>query len=157
MTEVQDTGFRLKGWHVLAGFVGAFSIIISVNIALAVNAVKTFPGLETKNSYVASQHFDADKAAQEALGWHVRADFRDGQVVLAIDDAAGAPVRVRDLHAVVGRATHVKEDVEPVFAFDGRHYVAPLELGGGNWNIRMTALAENGTTFRQRVILHVVH
>ena len=28
-------------------------------------------------------------------------------------------------------------------------------LGGGNWNIRMTALAEDGTLFEQRVILHV--
>lgn len=154
-TQVQDSGFRLKGWHVLAGFVGAFSVIIGVNLVLAYSAVHTFPGLEVKNSYVASQHFDADRAAQEALGWHIRADYRDGQVVLAIDDASGAPVRVRDLHAVVGRATHVKEDQEPVFAFDGTHYLAPATLGGGNWNIRMTALAEDGSRFQQRVILHV--
>lgn len=156
MTETGDSGFRLKGWHVLAGFVAAFGIIIAVNITLAVNAVRTFPGLEVANSYVASQTFDVDRAAQEALGWTVYADDVDGMVHLSITDRAGDPVRVKDLHAVVGRATNVKEDIEPVFAFNGKTYEAPLQLGGGNWNIRMTAVAEDGTVFKQRVVLHVV-
>jgi nitrogen fixation protein FixH len=77
-------------------------------------------------------------------------------VHLSITDRNGDPVRVKDLHAVVGRATNVKEDVEPVFAFNGTVYEAPLQLGAGNWNIRMTAVAEDGTVFRQRVVLHVV-
>lgn len=155
MDATTEKGFRIKGWHVLAGFVGAFGVIIGVNLVLAVNAVKTFPGLEVKNSYVASQHFDENRAAQESLGWAVRADAADGMVKLAITDESGAPVRVKDLHAVVGRATHVKQDVEPVFAFNGQVYEAPVTLGDGNWNIRMTAVAEDGTTFRQRVVLHV--
>lgn len=155
MDATTEKGFRIKGWHVLAGFVGAFGVIIGVNLVLAVNAVKTFPGLEVKNSYVASQHFDENRAAQESLGWAVRADAAEGMVKLAITDESGAPVRVKDLHAVVGRATHVKQDVEPVFAFNGQVYEAPVTLGDGNWNIRMTAVAEDGTTFRQRVVLHV--
>ena len=65
--------FKLTGWHVLAIFVGCFSVIVTVNLTLAYNAVATFPGLEVKNSYVASQHFDAERRAQEALGWDVRA------------------------------------------------------------------------------------
>ncbi len=146
---------KITGWHVFAIFALAFGVIIGVNLVLAFSAVKTFPGLEVKNSYVASQEFDLRKAAQEALGWKVRADHRDGQVVLSITDEAGAPVIVGDLHAVVGRATHVREDVEPQFAFDGTAYVAPLELGAGNWNIRMTALGSDGTEFSQRVVLHV--
>ncbi|MBY6091298.1 FixH family protein [Pseudooceanicola sp. 502str34] len=150
-----DSGFRLKGWHVLAGFVGAFGIIITVNVVMATQAIRTFPGLEVKNSYVASQQFDDRRAAQEALGWEIYGDWEDGMVHLSITDAAGQPVRVKDLHAVVGRATHVKDDVEPVFAFNGKTYEAPLDLAAGNWNIRMTALAEDGTLFEQRVILHV--
>ena len=153
MTDA-DTGFRLKGWHVLSGFVGAFGIIISVNLVMATQAVRTFPGLEVRNSYVASQEFDRRRAAQEALGWTIYADWIDGRVHLSITDAAG-PVRVKDLHAVVGRATQVADDVEPVFAFNGTTYEAPLDLGAGNWNIRMTAIAQDGTEFIQRVILHV--
>jgi len=154
MTEAVDNGFRLKGWHVLAGFVGAFGIIITVNVVMATQAVRTFPGLEVKNSYVASQQFDRKRDAQLALGWTVYADWQDGMVNLSITDENG-PVRVKDLHAVVGRATHVKEDIEPVFAFNGQVYEAPLDLGPGNWNIRMTAVAQDDTPFEQRVILHV--
>lgn len=146
---------QLTGRHVLMIFGGAFGVIISVNMLLAYSAVSTFPGLEVKNSYVASQQFNDRKAAQEALGWTVRADAVAGQVVLQITDAQGAPVRVGALQAVIGRATHVGDDITPEFIFDGARYVAPVDLGAGNWNIRMTALAEGGTTFSQRVILHV--
>ncbi|MGR3527139.1 MAG: FixH family protein [Paracoccaceae bacterium] len=146
---------QLTGRHVLMIFCGAFGIIIGVNLLLAWSAVSTFPGLEVKNSYVASQQFDDRKAAQEALGWTVRADAAEGEVILRFTDAQGLPVRVGALDAVVGRATHVADDIRPEFIFDGVAYVAPVHLADGNWNIRLTALAENGTQFSQRVILHV--
>ena len=146
-------GRQITGRHVLAGFVAAFGLIIGVNLLLAWNAVKTFPGLEVKNSYVASQQFDARKAAQEALGWTVRADHADGILRLAIADKAGNPVEVQSLDATVGRATHVHDDQKPAFKFDGAAYVAPVELGDGNWNIRMVAVAADGTEFMQRVVL----
>jgi nitrogen fixation protein FixH len=146
---------EFTGRHALMVFGGAFGVIITVNLFLAYSAVSTFPGLEVKNSYVASQQFDERKAAQEALGWTVRADASAGQVVLSITDVAGNPVRVGALEAVVGRATHVADDIRPEFIFDGAAYVAPIDLAGGNWNIRMTAMAEDGTQFAQRVILHV--
>ena len=53
--------FKLTGGHVLAMFVAMFGVIITVNMILAFSAVKTFPGLEVKNSYVASQSFDRDR------------------------------------------------------------------------------------------------
>lgn len=146
---------EFTGTHAALIFGGAFSAIITVNLALAYNAVSTFPGLEVKNSYVASQQFDARRDAQLALGWSVRADARDGQVILSITDANGAPVQVADLDATLGRATHVKDDLRPEFVFDGKAYVAPADLGKGNWNIRMVARADDGTEFTQRVILHV--
>ena len=146
---------RITGYHVLFGFMAAFGIIISVNVYLAVSAVRTFPGLEVKNSYVASQTFDASRAAQEALGWTIGADHQDGQLILSITDADG-PVKVQSLTATLGRATTVADDMSPDFSFDGRAYVAPVDLRDGNWNIRMVAVAPDGTTFQQRVVLHVV-
>jgi len=146
---------QLTGRHVAMIFVGAFGVIITVNLLLAFNAVKTFPGLEVKNSYVASQTFDDRKLAQEALGWDVAATAKGGLVVLSITDSAGKPVQVSNLDAVLGRATHVKDDLSPDFQFDGRAYVARAELGAGNWNIRMRATALDGTPFEQRVILRV--
>lgn len=146
---------QFTGRHAAMIFVGAFGVIISVNLVLAFSAVRTFPGLEVKNSYVASQTFDDRKASQEALGWQVAAKATGGLVILSITDENGAPVQVKTLEAVLGRATHVKDDLAPNFQFDGQAYVAPAELGAGNWNIRMKAEANDGTTFEQRVILRV--
>ena len=144
---------EITGRHVLVGFVAAFAVIITVNLLLAYNAVQTFPGLEVKNSYVASQQFDAQRDAQEALGWTVGAAHEDGTLTLSITDAGGTPVEVTSLDVILGRATSVRDDMTPDFVFDGRAYVAPVALGGGNWNIRMVAVAADGTNFRQRVVL----
>lgn len=146
---------QFTGRHALMVFVGAFAVIIGVNIALAVSAVRTFPGLEVKNSYVASQNFNERLSAQQALGWSVLASATGGLVVLEITDEAGNPVQVEALDATLGRATQIKDDIRPDFKFDGSAYVAPAELAPGNWNIRMKATAPDGTEFSQRVILHV--
>lgn len=146
---------KITGWHVLFGFVGAFGIIIAVNFYLAYNAVATFPGLEVRNTYVASQNFDEKKAAQLALGWTVEADHKDGELILSITDTNG-PVEVQSLTATLGRATTVADDLTPDFIFNGTAYVAPVDLRDGNWNIRMVAVAPDGTPFEQRVVLHVL-
>lgn len=146
---------KLTGWHALAIFGGCFAVIISVNLVLAYSAVSTFPGLEVKNSYVASQNFDDRRAGQEALGWSVYAEAKGGLLILSIKDMEGRPVQVGSLDAVLGRATHVQDDRTPDFAFDGHAYVARETLRPGNWNIRMKATALDGTLFEQRVVLHV--
>lgn len=144
---------KLTGRHVFLIFGGGFGVIIAVNLLLAYSAVRTFPGLEVSNSYVASQQFNARKAAQESLGWTVNAGHENGVLKLWITDERG-PVEVARLEATVGRATHVAEDQTPEFTFDGRAYVAPVALAGGNWNIRMKAWDADGTLFEQRVVLH---
>tara|TARA_R110000737_G_scaffold334158_1_gene352283 strand:- start:43 stop:516 length:474 start_codon:yes stop_codon:yes gene_type:complete len=155
MENAVKPGFTLKGWHVLVGFVAAFSVIITVNVVMATQAIRTFPGLEVANSYVASQEFDTRRAAQEKLGWTVYADDADGWVHLRITDREGTSVRAKELQAVVGRATVRTQDVTPAFAYNGSYYEAPLELAGGKWDVRINATAEDGTAFTQRVILHV--
>lgn len=149
------TEFTLTGRHVALAMVGGFSIIIGVNIALAVNAVRTFPGLEVKNSYVASQSFDADRAAQEALGWDVSARVENDLLTLRIDSERG-PVAPDIVQATLGRATHVQEDRVIAFTFDGdAHRAEVANLASGNWNLRLVAVAPDGTQFRQRVIVEV--
>ncbi len=148
-------GRELTGRHVLAISVGAFGIIIAVNFTLAWQAVATFPGLEVKNSYVASQSFEQDRAAQVALGWDVSARVEGGDLILTILDADGAPVQPETLTTTLGRATHVADDRTPDFVFDGRAFVAPVALSHGYWNLRMKALAADGTEFRQRIELFV--
>ena len=146
---------KLTGGHVALIFCSGFSIIIAVNLTLAFSAVRTFPGLEVKNSYVASQFFDANREAQEALGWDVHADVEEGQLPLRIDGAEG-PVAPKITRATLGRATHVGDDRELSFEFDGdKHLADPGEMAPGNWNLRLAAVAPDGTPFQQRIVIWV--
>ncbi len=142
---------ELTGRHVLMIALAAFGTIIAVNVVLAVFAVRTFPGLEVKNSYVASQSFDRERAAQEALGWTVVPDY-DGKVLtLVLRGRDGLPVRAESLTATVGRTTHMRDDITPPFIYENGAYYVPLDLAPGQWNIHVTAVAADGTVFRQRI------
>lgn len=145
---------ELTGRHFAIIIVGMFSVIIAVNLTLAFKAVSTFPGLEVKNSYVASQNFDTDRAAQEALGWDVSAVLADGILRLTFATGAGT-AQPEIVSATLGRATNVQQDTTPNLVFDGHSFVAPVDLGRGNWNLRLVARAADGTLFRQRVIVRV--
>jgi nitrogen fixation protein FixH len=156
MSQPERKGAKpLTGAKVLMIALSAFGVILAANLALAVNAVRSFPGLEVDNSYVASQNFNEELAAQLALGWDVEARYAAGVLVLAFTDADGRPVDVAGIDATVGRATHVRDDQTPEFSYHRGTFTAPVELAPGNWNIRLEALAPDGTPFRQRVVLRV--
>ncbi|MCX7567329.1 FixH family protein [Sulfitobacter sp. F26169L] len=145
---------EIKGWHVAAVFVLAFSVIITVNLVLAVNAVRTFPGLEVANSYVASQSFDEDRETQLALGWDVSATLEGNELSLVIlEDGRAIAPQIEE--ATFGRATNVQQDQIPQFEFDGHALRATVEAGRGNWNLRLRARSDDGTLFQQRIIVKV--
>ncbi len=143
------------GRKVLAMFVGAFSVIIGVNLLMAYFAIGTFPGMDVKNSYVASQNFDTERAAQQALGWTVSVTYEHGELVVEVVDKAGRPADVALLNAIVGRPTHVRDDQTPQFQQRGGKFRAPLTLGEGKWNLRLKATALDGTKFHQRLNFEV--
>lgn len=145
----------LTGRKVLAITVSAFAVIIAVNLVMAFKAVSTFPGLEVNNSYVASQVFDAERKAQEALGWTLTESHSDGVLRLAFRDRDGLPVAVERLSAVVGRTTEAAQDLRPDFAWQDGDYVAPIPLAPGKWMILLEAFAKDGTRFHQRLDLLV--
>lgn len=146
---------EFTGRKMLILTVSAFGVIIAVNLILAWQAVNTFPGLEVKNSYVASQQFDRDRIAQEALNWDVSAKLENGELILMILDRDGHPVQVAEIGGTLGRATNVADDQTPDLVFNGKAYVAPVELAPGYWHLRLNAVADDGTNFRQRIELYV--
>jgi len=148
---------ELTGRKVLAITVSAFAVIIGVNLVMAFKAVSTFPGLEVKNSYVASQNFDTDRAAQQALGWTLTPDYEPASNALRLTftDAEGLPVQVQDLAVLVGRSTEAKDDQTPEFIREAGAYLTRLELAPGKWLLRVTARAADGTLFQQRLDLFV--
>ena len=145
----------ITGYHVFFATAAAFSVIIGVNVFMAVQAVSTFPGLEVKNSYVASQTFNETRDAQIALGWDVDAEIRDGVLMLSMLDADGLPAEVRSLTGTLGRPTHVLDDLSPAFERTGGVFQAPVEIGPGAWALRIEAIAPDGTVYRKRFSLYV--
>ncbi|SIS88503.1 Nitrogen fixation protein FixH [Roseivivax lentus] len=142
----------LTGRKVFAIFAAGFSIIIAVNLTLAVNAVRTFPGLEVENSYVASQVFDSRRDAQEALGWQIDAAYADGALRIDMTDRVGNPVAPGDLTVRVGRPTMEAQDLDGRAAL-GR--ALPLDLAPGRWRVDVAATAPDGTPVEKRILLWV--
>lgn len=151
-TAVQDTGRKLTGWHVLAMFVGGFGLIIGVNLFMAYSAVSTFPGMEVDSSYADSQTFDDRRLAQEALGWNARVEIPgDGMLVLHLVDEVGAPVAPAELTALLTRPTNREEDQLLELARVNGAFVAPVVLGDGQWRLRLTGVARDGTEYRHNI------
>ncbi len=145
----------LTGWHVFGIFAGCFGVIITVNLTLAYQALNTFPGLVTKNSYIASQSFDADRISQDGLGWDVATDITNGTLTLAIKDATGLAVQPTVIKATLGRATHVADDMTPDFIWNGTALIADAPVQAGYWTLWLELEAKDGTPFRRRIPLTV--
>ncbi len=145
----------ITGPKFLGFMVGVFGLIIAVNLVLAFKAVSTFPGLEVDNSYVASQAFDSDKAAQKALGWKLTHDYENGELRLSFADKDGLPAEIRSLDVLVGRTTESREDIHPQFTREAGVYVAKEALQPGKWMMHVEARAKDGTLFRQRLDMFV--
>ena len=75
-----------------------------------------------------------------------------GELRLSIEKD-GRAIAPEILSATFGRATSVARDQTPEFQFDGTAFVAQVNAGLGNWNLRLVARADDGTEFKQRVIV----
>lgn len=148
---------EITGRQVFVFTASAFGLIIGVNMLMAYKAISTFPGLEVKSSYVASQSFDADRAAQIALGLSVAHSYNPalGQISLGFTDAAGAPVKMQDLQVLVGRSTIARDDFAADLTFQDGVFLANANLDAGKWVLHISAYAPDGTLFRQRLDLWV--
>ena len=148
---------EITGKHVLFFTVSAFAVIIAVNVLMAYKAISTFPGLEVKNSYVASHTFDADRDAQIALGWTMTPDYDAAakELRLVFTDKDGLPVVLGELAVLVGRTTSSGFDTRPDFVRDAGVYLGKADLAPGKWMMQVEARAADGTLFRQRIDLFV--
>lgn len=147
---------EVTGRDVLIVTAGAFAVIIGANLLLAWKAVSTFPGVEVANSYVASQTFDAERRAQEALGWTVTTELDGNVLSVRILDAAGLPAEVASIEGLLGRTTEARDDQQLVFRrVSDTRFEAPVAVARGSWMLQLRATAEDGTAFRKRVSIPV--
>lgn len=141
------SGRPLTGRKVLAILAGAFGVIIGANLALLFAATGSFPGLVVKNSYVASQGWDAKTAAQRALGWRAVVGHEAGALKVAVAGPDGRPVEGLAVAAVVGRPASGRSDVMLTLNESAGAYVAPWAAAPGLWRVAVTATDGNGARF----------
>jgi len=146
------TGERVfTGRHMLIVMICFFGTIIAVNVVMAVFASSSWTGLVVKNSYVASQHYNAvldEAGAQRSLGWRAGLSYEKGELVFSLVDKQGQPVRVADTRVLVGRPTHEGEDRTLDLAPEGDAYVVRTVLAPGIWNAEVKARRPDGQDYR---------
>ena len=107
--------------------------------AMMTAALDSFPGLVVKNSYVASQGWNARTEAQAALGWRTAIAYTEGQLQVDIRATDGSPVNNLGLSAKIGRPATTAQDHSIDLVPAGGAYRAPLELAPGNWLIELSS------------------
>ncbi len=150
MAETNDPKFTIKGWHVLAAMVGFFGVIIAVNTVFITFALNTFPGEETRRSYVQGLEYNdviEARRAQEALGWTASANLSDGRALVEVLDAGGTPVTGLRLTGTLQHPADMTLDRELVFTEvrDGVYAAGAADLPEGRWTL--AANAEGETPF----------
>ena len=143
----------LTGWHMLAIVLASFGVIIAVNVALAIAATGSFPGLVVENSYVASHYYDevlASARAQDEKGWRHALEVEDGVLRFSLSPSDGRPLRDLSVIAHVGRPSTTLEDriFDLAPAGDGS-YVTSEPLPPGLWEVDVEAGRGAETLFRR--------
>lgn len=153
-----------RGVHFLAIMLTFFGVIIAVNFYMLTSALGSFGGLVTPNSYVASQLFEEDQAAQRAsaiAGWTIELDHdaatEDGAALVVSIEEDGTPVSGLGLAADLGRPSHAREDLTLAFReiAPGR-YVSTEAAPLGVWRVTLIhVVAESGAVERRSARIHI--
>lgn len=131
------------GRHMLALMIGFFSVVIGVNVFMAVSSSRTWTGLVVENSYVASQEFQQKldlQREQTALGWTPDFAYRPGRLSFALRDAAGTPLDITGVTVTLTRPVGAAEDqVVTLLREPDGAYAAELTLKDGVWDAQIRA------------------
>ncbi len=135
--------WRFTGTHMFLVMLLFFGTIISVNVIMAVAATGSWSGLVVKNSYVASQQFNAkleDMKRQQKLGWTVAVTASETKVAVALNDAGGKPVAAKLSVAMTRPNTDHDDHVLTLALAPSGRYEAETKLGAGAWDATVTAV-----------------
>jgi nitrogen fixation protein FixH len=158
-TRVRREPKPITGRFVLFTCTAFFGVIFAVNATMMTLAIRTMPGLDVKNGYVASQAMNGEIEAmrrQDERGWsaevevrlvnglapvHVRLTARDGRPVSGLD------VRARLAHPALTRADHSADlrEVQP-----GVYAAEIADASAGAWTLVVEARRDGERVFASR-------
>lgn len=150
----------LTGRQVLAILVAFFGTVATADAVLLVSATRTWSGLDVASPYRAAQLYNEElrrAREQDALGWRLDAAAQRlpagaASVSATLADAAGTPLRGRDLTARLERPTDKRQDVTVALAeVAAGTYAARMEaLPAGQWDLVVEVAGPDGTALRRR-------
>ena len=151
--KTPDQRGQLTGWHVLIIFCVFFGIMLSVNILMVVQAIRTFPGEVNSQPYeagLAYNHTLKQQATERALGWRAKVDHitaSPASTIIAVQwlDAAGRPLSgVKVVGKIIRPATEKQsQDLRFVERAAGL-YEAQFSAPPGAWDLSVTATDARG-------------
>lgn len=142
--------FAVRGWHVAAGVVAFFVIVVGVDAGFLVMAYRTHPGQVAPRPYEAGLIYNAElerQRVQDALGWRAGAEARPNGLDVLMQDRDGRPLTGLKVSATLqrpatdqGRAEVVLKEAAP------GQYGADRALSGA-WDVRIEAVDGAGRSF----------
>jgi len=132
---------------------GFFAVVIGVNITMAVLATGSWTGLVVKNSYVASQNYNAvleDARTQRARGWTSALDYTDGRLHLVLRHQDKTAVSGARVDVKLSRPVGTEQDrsITLVEHLPGEYeLLEPLEPGA--WDMEVQAFDLQATSYKQ--------
>ncbi len=157
--NARPAGFEISGRHVLYAFLAFFGLIFAVNGVFLYAAVGSFPGEETKKSYLQGLRYNdvlAERAADRALGWSATAGIAragaDARVAMDFAGADGRPLTGLTVKGVLKRPVEDGHDVALAFepAGEGAYRAHVSAPAAGVWDLAVTAADADGNAFEVR-------
>lgn len=143
--------FTVKGWHVAAGVVAFFAVVIGVDSVFLTLAYRTHPGQVAPRPYEAGLIYNAElerQRAQAALGWRAAAEARPDGVVVTMLDRDGTALTGLTVTAVLQRPAteHGRTSLSLTETSPGRYGASGADLSGA-WDTRIEARHDGGPAF----------
>ena len=142
--------YVVKGWHVGAGVVAFFAVVIGVDAGFLVAAYRSHPGQVAPRPYEAGLIYNGElerQRAQAALGWRAGAAARPAGLEVVMQGPDGRPLTGLSISAILQRPATEQGRTELALRESAPGvYVADHPLSGA-WDVRIEAVDGAGQAF----------
>lgn len=142
--------FVVKGWHVAAGVVAFFALVVGVDAAFLVTAYRTHPGQVAPRPYEAGLIYNAELErlrVQDALGWRAGAEARANGLDVLMQDREGRPLTGLKVSATLQRPATEQGRAEVVLREEAPGQYGVDRALSGAWDARIEAVDAAGRSF----------
>jgi nitrogen fixation protein FixH len=142
--------FAVKGWHVAAGVVAFFAVVVGVDAGFLVMAYRTHPGQVAPRPYEAGLIYNAElerQRVQDALGWRAGAEARPNGLDVLLQDREGRPLTGLKVSATLQRPATEQGRADVVLKEEAPGQYGVDRALSGAWDARIEAVDGAGRRF----------